>query len=123
MELNKNWKRRNEILELPETDNFHNFKNVTIEQLTKLKDENFLNLEDRHNSAPSIEEFIDLLSIYDGSVTFMGYAVNSTRDDYRVSIDGFKINVDFGMLKYILVNFSCYSSIDINGNDVTLWWD
>ncbi len=96
---NKNWQERDRlifgnVLEKYDTRRFEDLKASILQQLVT---QNFANLEDEHNCAPQIQEFLDLAQEWEEcdraiQVTFGGYVVSPQREDYQVSIDSVLIN-------------------------------
>lgn len=73
-----------------------NFLNLCVEQLQQLLKEKFTLVELSHNASPTIGQMLDftlecLKADSTISVSFDGYAVDSFRWDYHVSIDVIKI--------------------------------
>jgi len=69
---------------------FH-FKKMIFYTLNELYQNNFLDMSDRQNESPSMQEYFDLFSKYpDEPISFDGYIVSPDRDDYRVTIDTIK---------------------------------
>ena len=57
--------------------------------LNELIENNFVNLDDAQNDAPTIKAFTTFCDKYpDEEFEFIGYAVNPSRNDYRISIEG-----------------------------------
>lgn len=63
------------------------FKNLTYEELVKLRDCNFLDPYDAQNYAPTIEEIMEFMKNHSG-FTAHGYVVSPERSNYRLSIEG-----------------------------------
>lgn len=89
MKLNKDYKRRAEIIfgEETECDDTSAFKNLTLKQLEQLRDENFLDLTDQQNASPTLEQFMEFMKKFPG-VMAHGYIVSPNRPDYRVTLEG-----------------------------------
>ena len=64
--------------------------NVTVEQLKLLIDEKFADPEECQNDAPSIQDIYDFMENYPEFVAH-GYIVSPNRTDYRVSLEGVKL--------------------------------
>lgn len=67
------------------------FRNLDVDRLKLLVEEGFAVLDDKHNEAPSIGEFIKFMEKYP-EVLAHGYAVSPERDDVRISIEGLESN-------------------------------
>ena len=96
---NHNMKLRDEIIfgeyNLDEySGDCRHFENLTRIQLIKLLNHNFISMEERHNDAPTVEQFLEFMSKYPGYVA-SGYVISDKRSDYRVSITGLKRNEGF----------------------------
>lgn len=124
MELNKDDKRRCEILDISGDFRFggcQSFYDVTVEQLKQLVEEKFADPNDQHNYAPSIAEFIEFMENHDG-FTVGGYAISPERNDYRISIDSISYN-GYGCDNETLMDFvSLFRFADeFNICDGTMW--
>jgi hypothetical protein len=70
------------------------FEGIALSQLEQIVECGFANPQDQHNFAPSIAALIEFAQEWISSgliIGFEGYAVHPLRDDYRVSIDGLRI--------------------------------
>lgn len=101
------------------------FVSLTVEKLEELIKGNFLNLDDKQNEAPSIQEFYDFMKKYP-CVKAHGYAVVKGRSDYRVSIEGLHhagndiskdLQLDFMKLCRTADNLTCTEK------KLYSWWD
>lgn len=90
--MNNDFKRRDEIL-APFFDDqeYHGgikpFKNMPLDVIKTLKDEDFIDLDEAQNNAPSVGEFITFIENNDKFLVH-GYAVSFDRGDYRISFEG-----------------------------------
>jgi hypothetical protein len=88
---NEDQDRRNEILSkyLKNKINYDvvYFKEVPLDVMQKLSNENFLDPNDKQNDAPTASEFIEFAEKYP-FVKFHGYIVSKDRKDYRTTIEG-----------------------------------
>ena len=96
---NHNTKLRDEIIFGEHNPNKYsggcrNFDNLTRTQLIKLLNYNFILMDEKHNNAPTVEQFLDFMSKYPGYVA-SGYTISDERNDYRISITGLKRNDGF----------------------------
>ena len=89
--LNRDQKTRDKVIwgdvEPSYTGGICNFKVLTSDQLERLIEENFINLFERQNNSPSVEQFREFLKKHPDMVAH-GYAVGLEREDYRVTIEG-----------------------------------
>ena len=63
------------------------FVSLDLERLEGLIKNDFVNLDDKQNEAPSIQEFYEFMKKYP-CVKAHGYAVDKNRSDYRISVEG-----------------------------------
>ena len=63
-------------------------KATVMQELIK---NDFVDLYDAQNNSPSIDEFMEYIDGIEEYVTFECYAVDITRHDYRVSIEGIQV--------------------------------
>ena len=89
-DLNPDQTTRDSIL-FSETPSFGGgigrFFGLSLENLEKLINQNFIELDDCQNDAPSVNEIYMFMKMYP-TVTAHGYAVTKERSDYRVSLEG-----------------------------------
>lgn len=128
--MNKDIKRRDEIIfgeYKPDDYKFggvKQFSGLPLETLKLLIEEGFLDPEDCQNNSPSAEEFMNFIEQHP-DFTAHGHAVDSTRDDYGVTIEGIEL---FGArsreTEREFVMFSQHAD-DFVFNDKALfcWWD
>ena len=97
MELNKDDNRRQEIMGL-EVDwdkqpcgGTAGYQDLDVEQLMTLIEEKFAEPEEAQNEAPTIQEIYDFMSLHTDFVAH-GYIVSPNRSDYRVSIEGVRLD-------------------------------
>ena len=104
-----------------------NFHDMSYDTLKTLVDENFVNIDDRQNDAPSIKELMEYAEAHP-YMTFNGYAVELARADYRISIDA--IRQDFNRdksataaIKEFSDHFHAADDFQIDDNEGYAWWD
>ncbi len=75
------------------------FFDLSFEKLKKLIELKFADPDDTQNDAPTIKQFYDLVNKHFEQhpeiteyISFHGYIIAETRSDYRVSIEGLKLN-------------------------------
>lgn len=98
--MNRNIRKRDEIIfgnYDPDAygGGVRQFEDMSYDTLKQLIDEGFVDVEDKQNYAPTIQEMMKFAEKYGKNYLFDGYVVSDKRDDYRVSIDGFKRNGEF----------------------------
>lgn len=103
------------------------FHDMSYDTLKKLVEENFVNVDDKQNDAPSIKELMEYAENHQ-HMTFNGYAVELARPDYRISIDA--ISQDFGKDKDVKTamaefsnHFSAADDFQIDNSAGYAWWD
>lgn len=131
-ELNLDTARRAEILGLPaeDADRFTYFNGLSAEGLRALLDENFASPDDQQNSSPSLAEFLDYMEGHPG-VTAHGYAVETSRRDYRVSVEGLNLlrsdlpeGADWAEESFDFLEFCRFADeFDHDAERLNSWWD
>lgn len=128
-EMNKDVKRRNEILG-PFSHSFEvpgqitRFSKVNYFTLKQLIDEDFLKINDSWNNAPEVEVFLDFLR-ENSQFTCHGYAVNPEREDYRISIEGvhFEGDVTLDLVVPFVNNFRHADEFIVTKDKLYCWYD
>lgn len=131
--MNKDYKRRDEIIfgGYDKEKYLGGCRNFTCsyDVMKQLVDENFIELDECQNYSPYTKDFMEIL---DGvpNVEFMAYAISPDRDDYRVTIEGFEVEIsdtDFDTISLLVENFHYADefSFQHNGDSYYLhaWWD
>ena len=125
--LCKDIKRRDEIIFGNYDPNeyrggIRRFENMSYDTLKQLVDEGFVDVEDRQNFAPTIQEMMEFSKKYDKHYLFDGYVVSDKRDDYRLSVDAIKRDGDRDTLEegYDFADF-CSEADEIYSKYA--WWD
>ena len=92
--------------------------------LKQLVDEGFVDVEDRQNFAPTIQEMMEFSEKYDKHYLFDGYVVSDERDDYRLSVDGFKRGGDFDTVEEAedFADF-CSEADELDLDYAYAWWE
>lgn len=70
------------------------FKDLDFLTLKKLIELGYIDLEEKHNKAPTISEFLEFMKNNPEYLAF-GYTVDQNRDDCRISIKGVEHNGSF----------------------------
>ena len=127
--LCKNIKRRDEIIFGNYDPNeywggIRRFEDMGYDTLKQLVDEGFVDVEDRQNFAPTIQEMMEFSEKYDKHYLFDGYVVSDERDDYRLSVDGFKRGGDFDTVEEAedFADF-CSEADELDLDYAYAWWD
>ncbi|QHW33230.1 hypothetical protein GZH47_22200 [Paenibacillus rhizovicinus] len=100
------------------------FEPVRINVLEKLMELKFIDPEERHNDAPSIQLFYEFLRKHQ-SVFVYGYVVSPFRNDYRVSIEGMTVIEEdiTECLKKDFFEFNKTASEIKTDSGLVSWWD
>jgi hypothetical protein len=104
------------------------FEGLALDQLEQLVEGGFVNLQDRHNFAPSIAAFREFARQWTRCglrIAFEGYAVHPLRDDYRVSIDGITFQEDdSGEAIAAFREFARHADeLTLESGYLRAWWD
>lgn len=131
--MNKNYESRDQILfgkYDPESyfggcKRFH----CSYGTMKRLVEENFIELNECQNESPSTKDFMESFVDFD-DVIFNGYAISPNRDDYRVTIEGFDIEIpdtDFDKITFLVETFHFADEFSFQHNGDTYymhaWWD
>lgn len=100
------------------------FEDLSYETLKQLVDEGFVDVEECQNLSPSIQDMMQFAEKYGKHYLFDGYVVSDKRDDYRVSIDGFKRVGPFEDFneQNAFADF-CSEADDLDLDLAYAWWD
>ena len=100
------------------------FEDMSYDTLKQLVDEGFVDVEEKQNYSPTIQEMMKFSEEYGKNYLFDGYVVSDERDDYRVSIDGFKRNGDFESFteRNDFADF-CSEADELDLDYAYAWWD
>jgi len=100
------------------------YQGLTLEVLTQLVEEGFVDLDERQNDSPSVGEYFEFLQTHP-TFTVHGYVVADFRADYRISIEGLECKegeydsedlVDFMRFERLADEFRSHG-------DLRSWWD
>lgn len=133
--MNKDYKRRDEII-------FGNYlasryelggcarADINYDQLKKLIDEDFIDMDENQNDSPSTQDFVNDINGFENDVSFEIYAISPDRGDYRVTIEGINIsfyNEDKEALCYFVEQWRYADEFNIyeQGGEyhIRAWWD
>jgi hypothetical protein len=125
--LNRDWPSRDKIIGITadwKKDDIIHFDWLTISQLDRLVEGNFIDIGDRQNSAASVGEIRDFMHKYPQTFA-MGYAVNPSRGDYRVSLEGIYIPKSSATAAARTDAIAlCKDADDVDvDSDIGCWWD
>lgn len=126
-ELNKDYKRRSEILKevctLPDNYDIEHFGSMDLQTLDCLIKENFIDTEETQNDSPTVQEFRDYLFTHP-LATVHGYVITHTRSDYRISIEGMNEEPRTLDDRSIFFEFNKGADeLDLFSNMMSSWWD
>jgi hypothetical protein len=94
--LDRNHRRRNEILGIETSDDpgvTTPFARLDLARLQQLVDERFIHPEERHGRAPCTMDIQARMRRWP-ELQAHGFAVHPSRDDYRVAIEGYELVTD-----------------------------
>ena len=95
--------------------------------MEKLIDEGFVDITDRHNDSPSIEDYMQFFRFVAKPELWkiIGYAVSHERDDYRVSVDGCETesNLNISDLTAFATLFRFADEFELTPYNVRCWFD
>lgn len=127
-DLNKDQKIRDILLKIENQKymgGVARFISLDLERLEKLIGGNFLNLDDKQNNAPPIQEFYEFMKKYP-CVKAHGYAVDKARTDYRISVEGLH-HAGNDISKELQLDFMklCRKADELTCTEKKLysWWD
>ena len=105
------------------------YTKMTLSVLNELIDNNFVNLDEKQNNAPTVGEFRDfLLKHKDKEIYLHGYMVSPNREDYRISVEGLEAPLsrtgdDMDFTDEIYQAFCNADVIDFRGCKFFCWYD
>lgn len=104
------------------------FKGLTITQLQQLLDQKFIDPQESQNNSPNVAEFLSFarkMNAEGFECTFSGYAISSSRVDYRVSIEAIEFTGD--CTTSLVANFTEFTQgadkVTVEPNHLSAWWD
>jgi len=101
------------------------FKDMSLELLNTLIEENFIDPKESQNYSPTTQEFLELMQKFP-SLRAHGYVVSPERDDYRVAIEGVDgENFSLDDMQVLLEALLHADSLDFSIKDGSIrsWWD
>ncbi len=106
------------------------FRGLDAERLETLVREGLADVNDKHNDAPTLDEFLTLLK-REPRLRAHGYSVSSARDDCRVSIEGIHVMAgNFGVRERARIR-EVFATFARSADELRLpecgnfyaWWD
>ena len=80
-----------------------------------------------HNDSPTMQDFLDLHSDHEETMTFTGYIVSLPRPDYRVTVDQINFNgLDKDQIVELMETYCRSASdwdVDTQEGTLWFWWD
>jgi len=129
-QMNKDQTKRDRYLNIKPEDYSGNLANLTkpytglnAKQLEWLINNNYANPEERQNDSPCIGEFLLFIKKHLGFMV-QGYAIDISRPDYRISIDGLigeETNID-EIIEFLKFNKKA-DELFFSNNHQHSWWD
>ena len=101
IDLNRDFKRRDEILGLsidwnkPNQFDIEHFGELSAKSIELLIKERFISLTETHNFSPQVIDFYRFM-LNHPNVTVSGYAISPKRPDYGIEIYGIGVSKEFG---------------------------
>lgn len=129
MELNRDTKRRNEILGIKNeqyTGSCMSVYGITLDSLNQLIEEEFIDLNESQNYSPTTEEIRDFMAAHSNyDIKAYGYMITPNRSDYRVTLEGIEYAGEVTMdLAIDFVNmFRGADEFDLTENGFSCWYD
>lgn len=132
--LNKeNWNEAFEILKSNSNIGFEgggitSFDNLTLQGALALLENEFLDLEERQNSAPTISNIIEFVKTnFPDKIGFHGYIVSPKRKDVRISFEGINnLPNSFFSKKELEIIYNYFNSADeleLTRKNIWIWYD
>lgn len=129
--LNPNIEQRDEILfgnydPSAYSGGIRRFRGLDSAKLETLITEGFVYVGERQNDGPSIDELLDFNEDWNDMYTFQGYATNSSREDYRITIDSIQRKEPFTSSDEDEVddfNYFTEAADEIDDIEGYAWWD
>lgn len=126
--MNKNYELRDQII-FGNCDDYSydvkHFTNLTLTQLLKLIELDFIELDECQNYSPTTEEILEFIGKYPQYVAH-GYVVNIRRSDYRTTLEGVYKQGKFDSEKEHKDFYELFSEADeliVNNNEIYCWYD
>lgn len=134
------WEKNKQLFSSYYVGGIRRFEHLSLEQLKQLVEEDFIDTEDYYNGCPTVGDFLKFVNGIkqyvaenpdytsdDFDIYFIGYAVDLSREDYRVTIEGVKYSSRYKVDREIMVRFMDFAKsadeLDINDCEGRAWWD
>lgn len=118
------------FIELKSSGGIRDFKNLPVDKLQILVEQNFATLNDSCDYSPTIGEYLafadEIKTVNpDLIITFDGHSVDSWRSDYRVSIEAISIQgvIDLTIREMFLTFVGKPDNLKITENILYAWYD
>lgn len=134
------WEKNQQLFSSYYVGGIRHFDKLSLEQLQQLVNEDFIDTESCYNGCPTVGEFLKFVkgikqyvaenpdyTSDDFDIYFIGYAVDISRDDYRVTIEGVEYSSRYHVDREIMIkfmNFAKYADeLDVTDTKGRAWWD
>ena len=134
------WEKNNQLYSSYYVGGIRRFNKLSLEQLQQLVKEDFIDTEDCFNRSPTVGDFLKFVNGIkqyvienpdftsdDFDIYFIGYAVDISRDDYRVTIEGVEYSSRYKVDREIMVKFRDFAKsadeLDVTDTEGRAWWD
>lgn len=129
----KNWDKAYDILknnsdiDSTSSGGIYRFTYLTYDGLKELVGNKYIPLCERQNYSPTVGQWIDLFEKYKlkDRIYFLGYIVEISRSDRRVSIDGIEASVGskFSAEEWKAICKITSSADEFHTDPLLAWWD
>lgn len=134
------WEKNNQLYSSYYVGGIRRFSKLSLEQLQQLVKEDFIDTADCFNGSPTVGDFLKFVSDIkkyvaenpeytseDFDIYFIGYAVDISRNDYRVTIEGVEYSSRYKVDREIMVKFMNFAKsadeLDVTDTKGRAWWD
>lgn len=140
MSSDEYWEKNDQLYSSYYVGGIRRFNKLSLEQLQQLVKEDFIDTEDYFNGCPTVGEFLKFVNGIkqyvaenpdytsdDFDIYFIGYAVDISRDDYRVTIEGVEYSSRYKVDREIMIKFMDFAKsadeLDVTDTKGRAWWD
>lgn len=140
MSSDEYWEKHQQLFSSYYVGGIRHFDKLSLEQLQQLVNEDFIDTESCYNGCPTVGEFLKFVkgikqyvaenpdyTSDDFDIYFIGYAVDISRDDYRVTIEGVEYSSRYKVDREIMVKFMNFAKsadeLDVTDTNGRAWWD
>ena len=134
------WEKNQQLFSSYYVGGIRHFDKLSLEQLQQLVNEDYIDTESCYNGCPTVGEFLKFVkgikqyvaenpdyTSDDFDIYFIGYAVDISRDDYRVTIEGVEYSSRYKVDREIMVKFMNFAKsadeLDVTDTKGCAWWD